>query len=65
MANSAGIHFSDFTINSSAGISSPNTAVEATPVDYYNASGVKVSSRRRGLNIIRMADGSIRKQIIR
>ena len=65
VANSAGIHFSDFTINSSAGISSRDTAVEATPVDYYNASGVKVSSRRRGLNIIRMADGSIRKQIIR
>ena len=65
VANSAGIHFSDFTINSSSGISNPGTMAVAAPVEYYNVAGMKVSSSCHGLNIIRMSDGSIRKQLVR
>ena len=47
------------------------TAVEeirtgnATPAAYYSISGKKMNSTERGLNIIRMSDGTVRKVVVK
>lgn len=50
------------TITSSTAI---NTANIATAASYYNANGQLISGKQHGLNIIRMADGSVKKAIIK
>lgn len=36
-----------------------------TPKDYYSAGGERLNSQRKGLNIIRMSDGTVRKMMLR
>lgn len=48
------------TITSSTAIS---TAKVATAASYYNVNGQLVSGKQHGINIIRMADGSVKKAI--
>jgi len=40
------------------------TAADATPVAFYNLSGMRLSQPQRGINIIRMSDGTARKVMI-
>lgn len=42
-----------------------NTESVAVPVAIYNASGVKISTLHKGLNIIRMSDGKTRKVMVK
>lgn len=52
------------TVNEATGISSIETE-GATVVGYYSLDGKKLDAPQRGINIIRMSDGSIRKVIVR
>lgn len=46
---------------------SPLTGIEETttsaaaPVEFFNAAGIKVAAPQKGLNIIKMSDGSTKK----
>ena len=40
-------------------------AVEATVVARYNAAGQRVDHVQKGLNILKMSDGSVRKVIVK
>lgn len=47
------------------GISSAVSATEATEVARYNAAGQMITAPQKGLNIIRMSDGTSRKVIVK
>lgn len=60
VANSASIHFSDFTVGMPNGMDSvPGTAPR--PVGSWSVSGVRSSGLRKGLNIVRMNNGETKK----
>lgn len=48
---------------SSAGIESMGQNDDTTPASYYSVNGTKSATPRHGLNIIRMADGTVHKAI--
>lgn len=64
VANSASIHYSDFSVGESSGISTVSTTA-TRPVERWSASGVRMSEPQRGLNIVRMDNGEIRKVIVK
>lgn len=37
----------------------------ATPAEYYSANGVKVAAPQKGMNIVKMSDGSVKKVIVK
>lgn len=41
------------------------SASEAVPVEYFNLEGIPSASPRRGINLVRMSDGTVRKLIVR
>uniref|UniRef100_A0AB33J8E7 Uncharacterized protein n=1 Tax=Prevotella sp. GTC17260 TaxID=3236796 RepID=A0AB33J8E7_9BACT len=45
------------------GIDQPNTETDATPVAIYSADGRQLSKMQRGLNIVKMSDGTTKKII--
>ncbi|MDE7165416.1 MAG: hypothetical protein K2O17_00080 [Bacteroidaceae bacterium] len=50
------------------GIEDVNTdrpAVNVMPVGFYSLSGTRLSAPRRGVNIVRMADGTVRKVLVK
>ena len=55
------ISFAAETDNSTAIETVANEQTDVIPVGIYNASGVKVSSFQKGVNIVRFSDGSVRK----
>lgn len=60
VANSASIHYSDFTVSMPNGMGSvPGTAPR--PVGSWSVSGVRSSGLRKGLNIVRMNNGETKK----
>ena len=40
-------------------------AEEAVPVEYFNLEGIPSATPRKGLNLVRMSDGTVRKIILR
>lgn len=38
---------------------------EATPAEYYSTNGVKVAAPQKGMNIVKMNDGSVKKMIVK
>lgn len=40
-------------------------STEATPVEYYSANGVKAAAPQKGVNIVKMKDGSVKKMILK
>lgn len=55
------ISFAAETDNSTAIETVASEQTDVIPVGIYNASGVKVSSFQKGVNIVRFSDGSVRK----
>lgn len=43
------------------GIDNPDLSCEPKPVDYYNINGMKTTRQTKGLNILRMSDGTYMK----
>lgn len=43
------------------GITAPTTSKDATPVAFYSAEGKAISAPQKGMNIVRMSDGSTKK----
>jgi len=52
-------------VDKATGISSQSTVLSAEEVARYSADGKRISAPVRGLNIIRMSDGSVRKVVIK
>jgi len=48
-----------------SGIDSPTTAEEAYEVARYDVKGRRISTPQRGLNILRLSDGSVRKVMVK
>ena len=42
-----------------------NTTGDATPVAYYSLSGVRLSAPQKGVNIVKMADGTVKKVLVK
>lgn len=40
-------------------------STEATPAEYYSANGVKAAAPQKGVNIVKMKDGSVKKMILK
>lgn len=38
---------------------------EATPAEYYSTNGVKIAAPQKGVNIVKMNDGSVKKMILK
>lgn len=57
--------FGKITELPSAEVENINSADSNTMVEVYDVNGTRLASPKEGLNIIRMADGSIRKMIIK
>lgn len=38
---------------------------EATPAEYYSTNGMKVAAPQKGMNIVKMNDGSVKKMIVK
>ena len=48
------------------GIEGVETKVEAaTPVAIYNISGTRVNKASKGINIVKMSDGSVKKVLVK
>ena len=47
------------------GISTPQSAADATPTAFYGIAGDKRNHMVRGINIVRMSDGTVRKVIVK
>ena len=45
------------------GISIPQSAASAVPAAYYDLLGHRLSHPRKGLTIVRMSDGNVRKTV--
>ena len=43
------------------GIDNPDLSCKPKPVDYYNINGMKTTRQTKGLNILRMSDGTYMK----
>ncbi len=48
-----------------AGVKAPSLSGAATVSEIYGADGIRRSAPVRGLNIVRMSDGSVRKMVVR
>ena len=46
-------------------VKSVSTDNQATPTARYNAAGMRLATPQRGLNLIRMSDGSVRKVLVK
>ena len=53
------------TKEEAAGISSVSTTVERHATSFYTIDGQRLSKPRKGLNIIRMSDGTARKVMVK
>lgn len=51
--------------NNTTGIKSANAAADASTVARYNINGQRIGEAQRGVNILRMSDGSVRKVIVK
>ncbi|MBQ0022719.1 MAG: hypothetical protein KBT29_05725, partial [Prevotellaceae bacterium] len=65
MDNSRYIH--NITVKNHAAVVTAisNTTVSATASAIYNASGAKVSKLQKGMNIVKMSDGSVKKMLVK
>ncbi len=65
MDNSRYIH--NITVKNHAAVVTAisNTAASATASAIYNASGAKVSKLQKGINIVKMSDGSVKKMLVK
>lgn len=53
-----------FHIGSATGIGSAGAGGDATPVARYAADGTRIAGPQKGINIIKMSDGTTRKEIV-
>ncbi len=54
-----------FISDDATGIASTTSSASATEASRYNMSGQRIQDAQRGVNIIRMSDGSIRKVLVK
>lgn len=46
------------------GITSPTTDPQARPIEVYDLNGIRLPSPRRGINIVKYSDGSVKKILV-
>ena len=54
-----------YDVKGATGVKDTLTNSSATVAEIYSIDGVRRSSMARGLNIVKMSDGSVRKMIVR
>ena len=57
--------FANIVEEGTEGVDRPSLSASSIPVAYYDLDGKRLSTPQRGLNIIRMSDGTVRKKIIK
>ncbi len=55
------LHYFDATV----GVATPSTPGKAHECDIYSINGQRLKNKQKGINIIRMSDGSVKKVIVR
>ena len=56
------VEYWDFAANETS-IASAQTA--STPVSIYSVSGVKISNAQKGINIVKMSNGEVKKVLVK
>ncbi len=50
---------------STTGISTPTASAENRPVEYYTLDGIRIETPAKGLNIVKLSNGEVRKIMIK
>lgn len=50
---------------STTGISTPTASAENRPVEYYTLDGIRIETPAKGLNIVKLSNGEVRKVMIK